>query len=186
MKKLNLFVLAFSALALVSCSNEEGNPEPELKNQAEYKGAKILFSEAVTPPFPVEYDPQVDYIFLATGNLVKTEVDKLIFDGSEGILIYLVNKSEGSVEEGNYSVTNKLATTDRYANIQFYNDTNSDEKIGINQDDFINGSGGEVNLSFPEEGIYELTFDVTLENGEKLTGYYKGQVFSSSQLPSNN
>ena len=37
-----------------------------------------------------------------------------------------------------------------------------------------------------DEGIYEFTFEVTLENGEKLTGYYKGQVLSSSQLPSNN
>ena len=188
MKKLNLLALAFSALAIISCSKEEGNPEPELKNQAVYQDQKFNLSGGVYEPILIGKGSSGNAYTITNGNLTNEEVSQGIYDGSYGIVFSLTMIGSTTLEAGDYVVLPPYSfetIENQYSRLEFYIDSDNDGKINRSKDELIRAKEGNITLSYANNRE-AISFDVTLQNGETLTGHYNGTTVSPNQLPSNN
>lgn len=179
MKKLSLFVLLLAVgVFFVSCDKNEDN-NVEKKSELSFGDNVFDLSWGLIEYYgKLETDDEAynfDIMLLDSGLVFDETTEELKGKGS-GIYFETFSQSSTELSAGTYSLdtTSKVKKpfTFDYGSVAYKIDT-SDEGIG----DYVDVKSGTFKIEKSGD-IYEVTIDCTGENGEKITGYYKGTLKS--------
>lgn len=176
MKKIKYFaLLAFVAIAFVSCNKDDDNNNDSSKNSFSYDGKTYKIKAGlIENDGSYGADSSTDFYI----SLVTTGIKK----DSDGDFEPTVNKfsivsfdlyssNSNDVKKGTYTFTEEGEEP-----FDFYGECIFDVKYD-NEDSgqYFEVTSGKVTI-LKNGNPYELKFDLTLENGKKVSGYYKGML----------
>jgi hypothetical protein len=179
MKTINITIIAtvLISLLIASCEKEKETEEIKKTNHLKIGETEYTLSSGALENYGQDeagiYDVyNTDLTLFSDGITITNEDGELVVSGSGQIIYFeMFSSTETSLDIGTYNLNIQpfsLKTFD-YA----------DYMIGWNQtvddDDWTEIASGEVTVN-KNSNEYEITINCTDENGQKLTGFFKGTL----------
>lgn len=166
-----VWLLALSGISFFSSCSDDDDDGPS--REVSYKGETYILSESFVIDYGNFYPGYTNYDFILTDGQF-TSLEDEITNATVVVYAELISPDENAFLTGTYTFDDSADPGD---NRFFYDagiliDENDDQTIN-ELDAYIEATGGTIQVS-GDPYNYTLTFNLTLEGGEALTGSYAG------------
>ena len=180
-----LTLLAFASLFIISCSKDDDDDDDANNNTVVYDGTSYTMVDGLVSDYG-SYDPidlgtashyNIDFAIVDAVLVQVTEGDYTYWNPGENTTIWayaeLFSSGTASFQTGTFVfIDYDTATAESIEGKIFFTDVEVGVISGTSELEF-EATAGTVTVSGSGTN-YTISFDITLENGKKLTGGYSG------------